>query len=57
MHDPSLETVRRVAVMARNRGEAPSAELAAFREAGYSAHQAQILLANVLSRRSAEGVA
>lgn len=48
-----LEALRRFAVLAWHRGHnVPRSELAAFREAGFTPHQAETLLESVLGARA-----
>ena len=52
--NPQLEALRRFAVLAWHRGHnVPRSELAAFRDAGFSPNQAEILLESVLGTRAA----
>lgn len=51
--NPQLEALRRFAVYAWHRGHnVPPSELAAFREAGFSPNQAEIVLESILSTRA-----
>jgi hypothetical protein len=55
--DQRLEALRRLAVFAwRDSFNVPSSELAAFRDAGFSTDQAELLLESVLVSRSREQV-
>lgn len=54
--DPRLETLRRLAVLAWNRGYAvPVSAMKAFRTAGYSVDQLELLFANISARRPTRG--
>jgi hypothetical protein len=54
--DPRLEALRRIAVHAWHRGyQLPISELKSFLAAGFSSAQAELLLASVTGRRSADG--
>lgn len=52
--DPQLEALRRISVIAWRRGYAvPAGEVAAFRAAGFTRRQLQILLTSIESGRAA----